>query len=137
MNSSATGLGAVILVLIIFLGVVIWVMNQGVPQSSEDYKGLVSSKTQSSTSVEPRIINVKAERFTYAPSLIKVKKGEKVRLVVENVDTAHGIMISELSVSGIDSVEFIADKAGTYEFRCPTMCGSGHREMKGKLIVEE
>ena len=46
-------------------------------------------------------------------------------------------MIPDLGVSGIDSVEFTADKAGTFEFRCPTMCGQGHMNMKGTLIVTE
>ena len=83
-----------------------------------------------------RIINIDAEKFQYSPSMIKVKKGEHVKIVINNVDFNHGMVISELGLSGIDSIEFTADKAGTFEFHCPTMCGNGHREMTGTLIVE-
>ena len=34
------------------------------------------------------------------------------------------------------TVEFLAQKAGTYHFRCCTVCGFHHRSMKGELIVE-
>ncbi len=82
-------------------------------------------------------ITIEAERFEYSPSTITVKKGEKVKLVINNEDTTHGISIPELGVTGIDSVEFTPDKAGTFSFRCPTFCGDGHREMTGTLIVTE
>ena len=32
------------------------------------------------------------------------------------------------------SAEFTADKAGTYEYHCSVMCGSGHTNMTGKLV---
>lgn len=83
-----------------------------------------------------RVINLKAERWEFTPGTITVKKGEHVKIMINNTDTTHGINIPDLGVSGIDSVEFTADKAGTFEFECPTMCGMGHREMKGTLIVE-
>ncbi len=83
-----------------------------------------------------KVINLKAKRWTFTPGTITVKKGDHVKIIIDNTDTTHGIMIPDLGVSGIDSVEFTADKAGTYEFRCPTMCGEGHRDMKGTLIVE-
>lgn len=83
------------------------------------------------------VITISASRFQYDPGTITVKKGEVVRIIIDNKDTPHGIVIPGLGVSGIDSVEFTADKAGTYEFKCPTMCGSGHRDMKGTLVVEE
>ena len=35
------------------------------------------------------------------------------------------------------TIEFTADKAGTFPFQCSNFCGFGHGKMKGKLIVEE
>jgi len=90
-----------------------------------------------SNSDEARIIEINASKFKYSVDTITVKKGEHVKIVINNVDTKHGMVIPDLGVSGIDSVEFTADEAGTYEFNCPTPCGSGHRNMKGTLIVEE
>jgi uncharacterized cupredoxin-like copper-binding protein len=39
--------------------------------------------------------------------------------------------------TGEDQVlDFVAQQAGTYEFKCAKVCGMHHR-MKGKLIIEE
>lgn len=80
--------------------------------------------------------NVKAFRFGYTPNEIEVKKGDKVRIKVENSDTIHGMRIQELGVSGNDVIEFTADKEGTFTWNCNNMCGKGHTEMSGKLIVK-
>lgn len=88
-------------------------------------------------SEDARVININAQMFSYSPDTITVKKGEKIRIVVNSVDTTHGIAIPDFGVSGVGSVEFTADKAGTFQFKCPTYCGSGHKEMTGTLIVEE
>ncbi len=95
------------------------------------------SNTQASGGNSPtKIINLDAQRFQYTPNTITVKKGDIVKIVMNNIDTTHGIAIPDFGVSGVDSVQFTADKAGTFEFHCPTMCGSGHKEMTGTLIVQ-
>ncbi|MBX4212180.1 cupredoxin domain-containing protein [Candidatus Pacearchaeota archaeon] len=86
---------------------------------------------------ETKTITLDAMRFQYSPNAITVKKGDHVKIIVNNKDFNHGIVIPGYSVSGIDSVEFTADKAGTFQFRCPTPCGSGHMGMTGTLIVQE
>jgi heme/copper-type cytochrome/quinol oxidase subunit 2 len=32
-------------------------------------------------------------------------------------------------------VTFVADKAGTFTWRCNIPCGAGHQHMTGKLVV--
>lgn len=97
---------------------------------------IVNNVANNVVSSDVRIIEVNASRFAYSPDVIKVKRGEHVRIVINNEDTTHGISIPDLNVNGIGSVEFTADKIGTFEFRCPTFCGEGHKEMTGTLIVE-
>ena len=84
-----------------------------------------------------KIINIDAKKFEYSPNIIKLKKGDHVKIVVNNKDADHGIVIPDFNVKGMDSVEFTADKTGTFEFHCPTFCGEGHREMEGTIVVEE
>ncbi len=84
-----------------------------------------------------REINLDAKRFEYTPSTITIKKGEKVRIIVNNLDTTHGIKIPDLGISGIDSVEFTADKTGTFDFYCNDYCGQGHPDMQGRLVVTD
>ena len=107
--------------------------------NSTSGKVIVGSSSGVSTQMDgnTKVITVQASRFQFNPGTITVKKGDHIKIVIQNMDTTHGIAIPDYNVAGVDSVEFTADKAGTFEFHCPTMCGSGHRNMKGTLIVEE
>ena len=84
-----------------------------------------------------------AKNYVFDPGVITVKKGEKVRLIITATDRDHGIKIEgydinqELKKGDPATIEFTADKAGTFEFKCSVYCGMGHRKMKGKLVVEE
>lgn len=107
---------------------------------------LLRGKEQPSPSVSPaeietqtkeiREIVVDASRFEYNPSVISVKKGERIKLIINNTDTLHGIRIPELGISGSDFVEFVGDKNGEFIWYCNNFCGDGHRQMQGTLIIE-
>jgi cytochrome c oxidase subunit 2 len=64
-------------------------------------------------------------------------------LIVTATDRRHGINIDGYDIDQTlkpgepTTIEFTADKAGTFEFKCSVYCGMGHQKMKGKLIVEE
>lgn len=79
---------------------------------------------------------VKAFRFGYSPELIEVNKDDKVKIIIENTDTLHGIRIPDLSIRGDEILEFTADKKGEFIWYCTNMCGNGHMQMQGKLIVK-
>jgi cytochrome c oxidase subunit II len=83
-------------------------------------------------------IKVMAKDFEYDKKEIHVKKGDKVRLTLQSDDGGHGLTIPAFNVNiqGNKTVEFVADKAGTFEYHCSVFCGSGHTKMTGKLIVE-
>lgn len=89
-----------------------------------------------------REISMTVRSFEFVPSEVRVKEGERVRLVITNEDVPHGIAIPAFNVNqhidegGTATVEFTADKAGEYPFFCNVFCGSGHRDMRGSLIVE-
>jgi cytochrome c oxidase subunit 2 len=84
-----------------------------------------------------------AKNYEFDPGVITVKKGEKVRLFVTATDRDHGIKIQGYDIDQVlkkgatETIEFTADKVGTFEFKCSVYCGMGHRKMKGKLVVEE
>ena len=105
-----------------------------------------------------QVITVTAKKYEFDPSPIRVKQGTKVRLNTTASDHAHGVKISpfaegtekgdpglvfsspqdctKIEKGQSATVEFLAQKAGTYHFRCCTVCGFHHRSMKGELIVE-
>ena len=90
-----------------------------------------------------REFTMTAKNYEFVPGVITVKKGERVRLIITATDRAHGIKIEGYDIDQMlkkddpTTVEFTADKAGTFEFKCSVYCGMGHRKMKGKLVVEE
>ena len=87
-------------------------------------------------------IKMTAKDFAFVPGEVRVKLGQKVRLIVTSADVLHGIAIpafnvhADLPVGVATTVEFTADQKGSFPFFCSVFCGSGHRGMKGMLIVE-
>ncbi len=87
-------------------------------------------------------ISITAKQWEFVPNTITVSQGEKVRLKITSVDVAHGFTLPDFGVSAYlapgqqTSVEFVADKKGTFSFFCNVACGAGHSQMKGVLIVQ-
>jgi len=91
---------------------------------------------------EIKTIDVIASRFKFDPGTIAVVQGDRVRLRVRSADRAHGVGIKAFRVKALIPgagetvvVEFVADRAGTFDITCSEYCGSGHAAMKGRLIV--
>jgi cytochrome c oxidase subunit 2 len=87
-------------------------------------------------------IQVTLRKYEFSPGLLRVKKGEQVRLIMTAVDHDHGFKLDDFNINQkipkgtTVIVEFTADQAGTFQFRCSSVCGLGHRSMKGTLVVE-
>jgi plastocyanin len=87
-------------------------------------------------------VTVTGANFKFTPSTITVKKGDTVRVTFKSSGGFHDFVIDEYDVqtkmvdTGLsDTVEFVADKAGTFEYYCSV---GNHRQMGmvGKLIVQ-
>jgi len=122
-----------ILFIAIFLVVgLFFVFNSNSPN---DKKGKISK------GLNVKEFNLIAKQFEFVPGVIKVNEGDKVILHIESIDVEHGIGIFQFGVNKIlpvgqnVTVEFVANKKGTYYFFCTVYCGVGHGNMRGKLIV--
>ena len=88
-------------------------------------------------------IQVTLRKYEFSPCALRVRKGEQVKLIMTAADHDHGFKLDgfnsnqKIPKGTTIVVEFTADKAGTFQFRCSTVCGLGHRNMKGTLVVEE
>ena len=87
-------------------------------------------------------IDVTASRFQFDPATISVAQGDNVRLRLHSADRSHAFAIKAFHVKALIpnggetvTVEFVADKAGTFTFTCSEYCGTGHSRMKGTLVV--
>lgn len=91
---------------------------------------------------ETKIFTLEAGSFYYKPDTITVKKGDRVKVTINSVDMMHDFVIdefdakTEIAKSGTSaSVEFVADKTGSFEFYCSV---GTHRAqgMVGTLVVQ-
>lgn len=104
-----------------------------------------SSNTPSQDVADTNIktINVNSFRFGYEPSVIEVKLGEPVRLILTTSDVAHGFYVRELGIDETISpnketiFEFTPSKLGEFDVSCDIYCGDGHSDMKAKIKVIE
>ncbi len=106
---------------------------------------VTETPTASSTVSAPgtvQEIRVTGSNFAFDPKEIRVKEGTRVRLVFINATGTHDWVVDEFSArtkvlqgAGSDTVEFVANKRGTFEYYCSV---GTHRQMgmKGNLIVE-
>lgn len=87
---------------------------------------------------ETHAITLTAKNFEFDQTEIKVKKGETVSITLKNGQGNHAVKIEgyDQEVKANKTVTFTADKAGEFKFFCSIMCGAGHNDMVGKLIVE-
>ena len=85
---------------------------------------------------------ITAKQWSFSPAIIKVKKGDTVVLKATSVDVTHGLNLREFGVNETlepnktKTIEFVADKTGTFTFSCSVACGAGHKAMTGTLVVE-
>ncbi len=101
------------------------------------------AENDSATTTEiTKEFSMTAKNWEFEPSQINVDKGDMVKLKIKSIDVKHGFSIPEFNINadlnpGEETiVEFKADKLGTFTFSCSVYCGSGHKDMKGTLIVK-
>ncbi|MCD9024127.1 cupredoxin domain-containing protein [Cohnella sp. NL03-T5] len=117
--------------------------NNASPSSSESPSDSAPASASSSASTpaaggETKEITVTATNFEFDAQEIKAKVGDTIVLTLKNDSGNHGLEIKDLNVKikNGESATIVLDKAGTYDFNCSIMCGTGHDSMVGKLIVE-
>jgi len=88
-----------------------------------------------------RHFRVEASSFQYTPEAISVNPGDHVTIDLVATDVVHGLYIDDydLNVTAdpgqTASLSFIANRSGTFRFRCSVTCGALHPFMIGKLNV--
>jgi len=115
-------------------------------QQDADLAAIESSDAASMGVLDPetgiRTVTIEAGSFYYKPDVIRVKKDEKVKLVLNSVDMMHDFNIDELGVTvpitkaeTSSTVEFTPDQVGTFEYYCSV---GEHRAngQVGTIVVE-
>ena len=90
---------------------------------------------------QERTFRVDAQQFAYSPSELKVNPGDKVIIQLVSTDVVHGLYVDGYDISieadpgQTKTLTFIANKPGSFRFRCNATCGAMHPFMIGKLTV--
>ena len=102
-----------------------------------------SKVTQTTGKSEEKVIRISAKRFEFSPNTITLKKGEPVVFEITSEDRTHGFRLKDFDIRGEvkpgepTRIPFTPDKTGEFTFSCDVVCGGGHAEMFGKLVVTD
>lgn len=144
----------IIVIIVVILAIVLLsgARNELSP-NEEDGTNLIDRSGNESESTEEETVDEMSDivsfevggfEFGYSLDEIKVKEGETVKIVFTNTgEMPHDFVLDEfdgartkvLQPGEEETIEFVADKVGTFEYYCSV---GSHREkgMVGNLIVE-
>lgn len=106
---------------------------------------------------QERQITIRARQYAYEPEVLRVNKGDRLRLSFISEDVVHGFFLEghDLDVKifplepdfevtrpsnpgsseRVQEVVVTADKEGKFRYRCSHTCGYMHPFMQGEMIV--
>ena len=90
---------------------------------------------------QERTFRMDAQQFAYSPSELKVNPGDTITIQLLSTDVVHGLYVDGYDVSveadpgQTATLTFIADKLGSFRFRCNVTCGAMHPFMIGRITV--
>lgn len=143
MNTKNIWLISGVLIAILLFGFFL-LRKPSVPETSQmPVPGAEGVEEMVVTEEEVREVEVSGDEYSYSPSLISVKKGERIRIIfTNNGNMPHNLVIEDLGVSTrtigfgqTDTVEFTAEGDVDIEFYCSIL---NHKAlgMEGTLKVE-
>lgn len=135
--------------LLLFVGWIIWldatsIDEEDIPAKKQVIKQEVKTSAKSATNSNSQVKNytISGNNFSFSQKEIRIKKGDKVTITFSNKEGRHNLAIdgyntktNVITENNTASVQFIADKVGTFEYFCEV---GDHRikGMKGILVVE-
>jgi plastocyanin len=93
------------------------------------------------TTPSDRTFHIEASRFEYTPAILAVNPGDRVTIELTATDVVHGLSIDGYNLATTADpgqtarLTFVADRQGSFRFRCTVTCGNMHPFMIGKLEV--
>lgn len=86
-------------------------------------------------------ITLDATQFEFQPNRIQVGKGDRLIITLTASDVVHGFYLDAYGIEervepGVEkTIEFVANRAGKFRYRCLVSCGPLHPFMMGELVV--
>lgn len=110
------------------------------------------------TPSQERSFTITAHKYAYEPEVLRVNRGDRVRIRLVTKDVTHGFYLEgydvdakvrphnptfwlrrpskrEESYEEVEEINFVANRSGKFRYRCSITCGYMHPFMQGELIV--
>lgn len=107
---------------------------------------------------QERRIKMKARQYAFDPAVIRVNRGDTLRVQITSEDVVHGFYVEGYDIDAtivpqspymelhrpsrpkepaekVNEIVFVADRPGKFRFRCSQTCGTMHPFMNGELVV--
>jgi cytochrome c oxidase subunit 2 len=84
-----------------------------------------------------QVVNISATNFAFNQEEYRVSAGAPISIEFASAQGVHGIAITgtDITLNDGDKKE-VTLEAGEYDIICSIPCGTGHTQMRAKLIVE-
>jgi heme/copper-type cytochrome/quinol oxidase subunit 2 len=88
-----------------------------------------------------REFTMTAKDYRFTPARLEVTQDDLVKVTIQSKDVAYSLTIDEYRLSrrvpagGMTTLEFRADKVGTFDFYSNMTSDARHAKMRGELIV--
>ncbi len=106
---------------------------------------------------QERVLTITAHKYAYDPPILRVNRGDRVRIRLVAQDVTHGFYVEGYDLDAkvrpenptfwmrrpsrhddyqeVSEISFVADRPGKFHYRCSLTCGYMHPFMQGELIV--
>ena len=106
---------------------------------------------------QERTITITARKYAYDPPVVRVNRGDRLHIRLIAKDVTHGFYLEGYDVDAkvrpentgfwlrrpskaesyeeTEEIDFVANHAGKFRYRCSITCGYMHPFMQGELIV--
>jgi cytochrome c oxidase subunit 2 len=103
---------------------------------------LVALVASAQEPAKPRVVEITAKRFEFAPNVVTLRRGEAVTIRLNAIDHAHGLLVKPLGIDldadrgNPDEITITPAAAGSFPAICDHYCGMGHGNMKMTFVVQ-
>lgn len=90
----------------------------------------------------PTHLQISMRKFAIEPNVIRVRQGQNVILDVSSKDVQHGFQVEQMGINEPIApgkpaeITLDTSKKGEFRLACSIICGAGHDDMTGKIVVE-
>jgi heme/copper-type cytochrome/quinol oxidase subunit 2 len=104
-------------------------------------RGVLAASSAQDQAPTRREFTLTARNYSFSPNRIEATQDDLIKLTVQSEDNAYGFTIEEYRLSkrvpagGSTTIEFRADRAGTFTFYSGLKNDARHDQMRGQLVV--